>query len=322
MFSMKSTTDQFKRPQAAGPVYDGDDRKRLWMLINKTGPLNGYSGSLTWKLGAAQEAQPCRVHLENFVRGGNPANKDQGEVLWAATFNPLQLEGDELYIERGQEPADEVYFNGSKHAMVRSKPDPDKGHPRRVRKWALRATVAVEPGTRGNGVAAGFTLSVIARGTSICSYDTPIQNRNRHHDPHGGCFANKWELATDSFVDTLAFQLVQVDSGEVVAAWDIPGDAPVPGTSPATRSPPPPAADLALRNALFSMQMRGGWASPSPKPLLTTAPGWDPCLALLVAELVAYELSPGAIKAALWSVDRRGWQSETDQIQFHQSFDG
>ena len=55
--------------------------------------------------------------------------------------------------------------------------------------------------------------------------------------------------------------------------------------------------DVKMVNALFTMDMRGGWFSS--KPLVNTAAGWDPLFALMVAHLCAFEYSPKAIKKDL-----------------------
>ena len=54
---------------------------------------------------------------------------------------------------------------------------------------------------------------------------------------------------------------------------------------------------MSVTNALFTMQLRGGWFST--KPLVNTAAGVDPLFALMTAHLCAFEYSPNAIKDCL-----------------------
>ena len=54
-----------------------------------------------------------------------------------------------------------------------------------------------------------------------------------------------------------------------------------------------------MTNALFNMNIKGGWFSS--KPTINTTAGWDPLFALMVGYLCAFEFSPKAIKSALKS---------------------
>ena len=91
------------------------------------------------------------------------------------------------------------------------------------------------------------------------------------------------------------------NSGNVVAMWSVPGDL-QPGGNGAT-------GDLVhVENALFSMDINGGWFSS--RPVIKTMPNWDPLFALLISYLCAFEYSPNAIKSDLNSdfpSDPHGW---------------
>ena len=112
------------------------------------------------------------------------------------------------------------------------------------------------------------------RGTSIADYD-----RNDGPGDH------EWNKQEKEFVDQLCFQVVQRSTGMPIAMWGVPGDLQTDGV------------DVKMVNALFTMDMRGGWFSS--KPLVNTAAGWDPLFALMVAHLCAFEYSPKAIKKDL-----------------------
>ena len=49
-----------------------------------------------------------------------------------------------------------------------------------------------------------------------------------------------------------------------------------------------------MTNAIFHMDINGGWFSS--KPTIKTTSGWDPLFALMIGYLCAFEYSPKAIK--------------------------
>ena len=250
----------------------------------------------------------CRVDLENFVRGGNPEKTSQGQVTWSAQFDSSpdfqkQHKAPSTDFSRfisgftagaidfdGEEPGDEFYFENAGWGM-------NDGGNRRVMKWSLTTNASINPGTRGAELGA-FTLQVFARGTSICDYDWVVKS----HDPETREARMGWSRQEEEFCDMIAFQVVRQSDNATIASWGIPGDLTPPGW------PDADDAEKHQRNAIFDMQMRGGWVST--KPLVQTAEGWDPCFALLVAYLAAYEFSPDAIKSDLDSdfpSDPNGW---------------
>ena len=268
-------------------AYQGDstdDKEKKWQFINKTGSL--WSGDAV-------------IEIENFVRGGNPEKPNQGEISWRCNFDSSPefqkhhkspSSGFSRYVASftngavdfdGEEPGDEVYFERAGSGF-------NDGGNRRVMKWSLETSASITPGgARGAQYGAeGFLLRVFARGTSICDYDW-------EHDEEGG---GHWSRREKEFVDQLCFQVVQRSTDTVIAMWAVPGDLQTGGEL------------VSMTNALFAMQLRGGWFST--KPLVNTAAGWDPLFALLVAHLCAFEYSPNAIKKDLNSDfpdDPHGW---------------
>lgn len=250
-----------------------DDKEQRWFFVNKTGSM--WSGDAI-------------IEIENFVRGGNPEKPKQGEVSWVCNFDSTphfrkQYKSPSSDFSRfvasfsnglvdfdGEEPGDEIYF----HAAGRD--FRDGGH-RRVMKWSLETSVTIAPaGARGAAFAPGFQLHVFARGTSICDYDW-----EKGEDGKPG----HWSRREKEFVDQLCFQLVQTNTNTTIAMWAVPGEL--------------ESGDklVSMTNALFSMDLRGGWFST--KPLVNTSAGWDPLFALMVAYLCAFEYSPKAIKKDL-----------------------
>ena len=147
-------------------------------------------------------------------------------------------------------------------------------------KWSFEHRAIITPGgARGaQHGAEGFLLRVFARGTSICEYRMMPQVDPEYTE------INFRPLET-IFVDNLCFQVVQRNSGKKIAMWAVPGDLQVGDNL------------VSVTNALFTMQLRGGWFST--KPLVNTAAGVDPLFALMTAHLCAFEYSPNAIKDCL-----------------------
>ena len=254
-----------------------DDKEKRWFFVNKTGSMWGGDAI---------------IEIENFVRGGNAEKPKQGEVSWVCDFNSsptfqkqhMPPERDRSGFSRfiasfsnglvdfdgGQEPADEIYFRAAGPGFQ------DGGY-RRVMKWSLETAATIAPaGARGAAFAPGFQLHVFARGTSICDYDW---------EPPKAGERGKWSRREKEFVDQLCFQLVQTNTNATIAMWAVPGDL------------ESGAKLVSMTNALFSMDLRGGWFST--KPLVNTSAGWDPLFALMVAYLCAFEYSPKAIKKDL-----------------------
>ena len=154
-------------------------------------------------------------------------------------------------------------------------------------KWSLETSASITPGgARGaQHGAEGFLLRVFARGTSICEYRILPSEDGAVH------FVQREKI----FADQLCFQVVQRNSGTVIAMWAVPGDLQVGDNL------------VSVTNALFTMQLRGGWFST--KPLVNTAAGVDPLFALMTAHLCAFEYSPNAIKDCL-SAHKHGGKGE------------
>lgn len=116
--------------------------------------------------------------------------------------------------------------------------------------------------------------------------ETPVASpRSVAPDYHPPCEedpSGHWSKQEKEYVDQLCYQVVQRSTGTVMAMWGVPGDLMTGGE------------DVVQQNNMFQMHMRGGWFSS--EPLIKTAPGPDPLLALMVAYLCAYEYSPKAIK--------------------------
>ena len=249
-----------------------DDNEKKWQFINKSGSFWGGDAV---------------IEIENFVRGGNEEKPDQGQISWRCAFNSTPSfekhfkapsSGFSRFVAwfsngsvdfDGEEPGDEVYFERGGWGM-------NDGGYRRVMKWKLETSASITAaGKRGAQFGdEGFSLNVFARGTSIADYD-----RNDGPGDH------EWNKQEKEFVDQLCFQVVQRSTGMPIAMWGVPGDLQTDGV------------DVKMVNALFTMDMRGGWFSS--KPLVNTAAGWDPLFALMVAHLCAFEYSPKAIKKDL-----------------------
>ena len=282
-FSLKSA-GMMSKDYLAYQGESTDDKEKKWFFINKSGSLWGGD---------------AKIDVENFVRGGNAEKPDQGEISWHCDFDSSptfekNYKAPSSDFSRfvawfsngavdfdGEEPEDAVYFERGGWGM-------NDGGNRRVMKWKLETAATITAvGTRGAQFGTdGFALNVFARGTSICDYDWEDEEDGPGH----------WRKSEKEFVDQLCFQVVQKSTGQTVAMWGVPGDLATDGE------------DVLMTNALFTMDMRGGWFSS--KPLINTAAGWDPLFALMVAFLCAYEYSPKAIKSDLNSDfpnDPNGW---------------
>ena len=110
----------------------------------------------------------------------------------------------------GEEPGDEVYFQRGGWGM-------NDGGNRRVMKWKLETQATIKSGgTRGQSYGPdGFVMDVFARGTSIADYDW--ENGQDGEEGH-------WRKQEKEFVDHLCFQIKQVNTGNVIALWGVPGD--------------------------------------------------------------------------------------------------
>ena len=90
-----------------------------------------------------------------------------------------------------------------------------------------------------------------------------------YHPPCEEDPSGHWSKQEKEYVDQLCYQVVQRSTGAVMAMWGVPGDLMTGGE------------DVVQQNNMFQMHMRGGWLSS--EPLIKTAPGPDPLLALMVA---------------------------------------
>ena len=256
-------------------AYQGEetsDKEKKWFFVNKTGSMWGGDAV---------------IEIENFVRGGNPEKPNQGEISYRCAFDSspnfqkhFKAPSSEFsrfvaFFSNGQvdfdgeEPEDAIYFEraGSPWGM-------NDGGNRRVMKWKMETSATIQP-MGGRGVAFGdLLLHVFARGTSVADYD--------YHPPCEEDPSGHWSKQEKEYVDQLCYQVVQRSTGAVMAMWGVPGDLMTGGE------------DVVQQNNMFQMHMRGGWFSS--EPLIKTAPGPDPLLALMVAYLCAYEYSPKAIK--------------------------
>ena len=254
-------------------VYQGqdtDDDTKKWFFINKQGSLFGGDAV---------------IDIENFVRGGNPDKPNQGEIGWHCEFDSTpkfnkKFKDPSSDFTRftawftngaidfdGETKEDAVYFKRAGH-------DFRDGGRRMVMKWSLDTKAAITPGpNRSQQFAEGFTLDVFAAGTSIADYDWETDEEGGH-----------WSKREKEFVDRLCFQLTNKASEEIVAQWSVPGDL--------------EESDMvSMTNALFDMEINGGWFSS--KPCIQSNKGQDPLLALMIGYLCAYEYSPKEIKEDL-----------------------
>lgn len=94
-----------------------------------------------------------------------------------------------------------------------------------------------------------------------------------------------WEKKETEFVDRIEFRLIC--RGQLWAQWVVPGD---------THNYN--AASLTMDSPLFTARLNGGWFKSS-YTTISTKPGWDPALAMLIAQLCTTEYSVGAIKQDL-----------------------
>ncbi len=250
---------------------DTDDAEKRWQFVNKTGSLFGGDAVIA---------------IENFVRGGNPDKPSEGEIGWTCKFNSTpkfqkQFKSPSSDFSRftswmtgglidmdGEEPDDAIYFK-------RAGRDMNDGGNRRVMKWKMDTSAQITPGPNRtqDAYSEGFSLDVFARGTSIADYDW-------EHDDDGG----HWSKKEAEFVDMLNFRLTNKNEGTVIAEWAVKGDL-------------EEREMVSMENAIFNMDINGGWFSA--KPCIKTTEGWDPLLALMAGYLCAFEYSPKEIKEDL-----------------------
>lgn len=242
-----------------------EDKK--WLFINKTGSFWGGD---------------CVVDVENFVRGENPEKPNQGQVSWRAKFKEKPQFDQRPKSQPGGLFAPKFVCNGFascdqedyKYFAAAGREFRDGG-PWRMNKWALSTSCSIEPVGRGQQFGP-FEVHVFANGTALCDYDKEPKEDG----------TQAWKKNVHEFVEQLCYQIVQVNTGAVIASWAVPGDF--------------EAVDkLVQQNPVFELTLVGGWMNK--KPVVKTAHGWDPLLALLIAYLIAYEYSPGEIKSDLKS---------------------
>ena len=150
------------------------------------------------------------IEIENFVRGGKPEKRNQGEISYRCAFDSspnfqkhFKAPSSEFsrfvaFFSNGQvdfageEPEDAIYFEraGSPWGM-------NDGGNRRVMKWKMETSATIQP-MGGRGVAFGdLLLHVFARGTSVADYD--------YHPPCEEDPSGHWSKQEKEYVDQLCW---------------------------------------------------------------------------------------------------------------------
>jgi len=269
-------------------AYKGEEAASIdqkWLFLNKEGNGGWFSG-----------ADYMELDLENFKRGSDPDNPKKGEVLWKCTYNPkpgfsrsgLEKASSSVFdlnnylpswlsgVEMTN-PENEAYFE---RAGWRSGSMYDSNY-NFIQKWQMETEAKILPGKRGLGFEGGFKLLVFAMGTAIVDYDKKVHKASSDTETRVTYLKN-----TAEFVDQVHFQLLRLADDEIVATWYGPGDF---STNALFET-----QNIDQENVVFRLEVRGGWLSP--KPVIFTKEGWDPCLALIIAYLCAQEYSPKEIK--------------------------
>lgn len=267
-------------------VYKGDevgDINKKWFLFN-------FSGG---------DRHAQNVDLENFNRGQDPSDKNKGEVMYSFIFDSKPTFFQTAPSKIGtmfdrftptwmqstavtDDPDDESYFQMAgpafrKQSWEASGGGNDYGH-NYILKFKMETEASIQCRKRGlQGDA--YKLKIFAKGTAIVDYDWVKGDSSKGH----------WKKNTKEFVDELAFQLLKVSTGEVIADWVGPGDREEAFAIRMGKN-----ADFAIDSPYFSMNVKGGWTYI--KPVIYSKPGNDPIFALLLGYLAAIQYSPAEIK--------------------------
>jgi len=233
-------------------VYKGESAEnpaKKWMYIVKNEKMIEIANMKpTREMLWSAEFSESKPHIQQHLK------KTGG--LASLVLPPFILEG----FGQMQEPEDRVYFEKAGREF--------QDGLWAISKFSLQTTVTCTPGSRRGENDDPFQLFVFARGTLICDYERANDNKQ------GG-----WKKNIAEFVDAICFNLVQLNTGENIASWWVPGDL--------------HHGKGEQQNALF--HLIGDWFSKT--PIIRTSQGWDPILALLVAYICASEFSPSQIKS-------------------------
>ena len=251
-----------------------------WLFLNKSGSKRG---------------RECEIAVENYVRE-DPENPKLGQVLWKAKFfdspyfqqqlrDPNQPNMASMFMGFVQDSRrwgnDAYYMN--RHTGWSSFFDPITLYIN----WTMQTSADLEAGTRKNPYGAALKLGVYACGTSVARYN---KRRETIQDSEGRVIGHKehWEKDVAEYVDAVHFVVANAATQAPVA---------LPDGSPAAWMLPGDASDWVNNydTPFFKVRQEGGWFTKQP-PQLTTRPGLDPILGLLLGHLATSEFSARAIK--------------------------
>mmetsp|Transcript_4504 Transcript_4504/g.6079 ORF Transcript_4504/g.6079 Transcript_4504/m.6079 type:complete len:289 (+) Transcript_4504:142-1008(+) len=224
------------------------DKKNRWLFLNKVGK---------------RFSSEAKVQLENYIRGTNPEEKKEGQILWSVKYD----ENPEYKQEYDSDSS-----NDSDMSMTRFL-DIFGGNQRHtvVLKWKMESKAKFIPGILGG---ANYTIKVKAKGTAEREvYYNRDMDGNRER-----------QYKDDVEVKKITCKVYD-EAGNVLDKFKCMGKSLNHGGS-----------NLKWDCAAFKSECTGSWGS---REALTvhTKPGADPSMALLMAHLVATEFSPSEILA-------------------------
>lgn len=250
------------------------------------------------------------IDLENFVRGGDPSNKDKGVVLCRAMllqrppFEQFQRNansGFEAFVGFFQPSnytmqEDVYYLRHPSHVnKIAYGPNRRQLAPEVITKWRLCTRAELRDGNANRNANAfrgqPVILEVFSTGTVATTWQEVV-NVVEDRDGEGRVVGRHNEVAVikheTEFVDRVEFKLIF--NGQLWAQWFIDGNAAYGAQAS--------GGDGQVFAPFFRTGMIGGWFKPS-QYVTQTLPGIDPAFALMLSQLCTTEYSVENIKQDL-----------------------
>lgn len=270
------------------PTDNGDANKSVWLWFNKMDVAAGQ----------------VRIDLENFHRGHIPDQPKKGRVLYYAVMAEKPMFQSFMRMANGardsfygiydnntyQEQDDNFYINHPTHRNKLRVERRTLGHI--VSKWSMNAKCNFFDGELGRGAASfqgqPVVMEVFSKGTVVTSYQTwqeQVEIRDAEGNVTGTRMETRYDKDTTELVDRIEYRLTF--NGMLWCQWYCEGNASHAG-----------GVDPSIESPLFTTVIGGGWFTRSYFNI-TTKPGVDPALAMLISHVCGTEYSVAQVKADL-----------------------
>ena len=256
-----------------------------WLKITREGSVFPWA-----------EGRSVEYAVENFSRKAIWSAKfeDGGPKVTCVVHSPGDLTSHE--VQSGTRlPKDflrearSVWLRDDEYIALRPTPSKtakgDEYSHVRIANWTMTHSAKLTCSSRGEGLGVPLKLSVYVAGVSVASY---------YPDVSGKRFAKRFKKDVTHYVETVQFALLNAETGATIErygphhhAFAVPGDA-----RPVRRD------SKTFSCFCYNVIQAGGWGSKRPL-VVSTLPGLDPLLALLLAHMAHKEFSLPNIKAAV-----------------------